>query len=654
MSALVIPAIFEAIDRVTAPLRKMEAAASRFSTLANNSISTNERWFKKLTPVLSDTTREMMNFAKSAAIASGIVGGIYFSFNQLSQFESNLASFRTIVSDLSDSEFGKFREQIFLVAKDTKKSSVEIADSFSRIAGLNADFAKTADGLGAISKAAITLSKASGDDLTTSTESLVGIMNQFKFAATDADRVINVLAAGQAVGAASITQTAASFKNFGSVASGANISIEESIGLIQTLGKYSLFGEEAGTKLRGSILKLQNSGLGYKNGQFNINSALEETLKKYNSLGSAKKKDAYLNQVFGAENITAGRILLTNIDIFKDYTKSVTGTSEAEKAAAINSNTLTNRITELKNTFINLLTSTDESSFGLTLLKNSIVFITDNMGTLITVAMGIVGFFALWKFWIITTKLSLLGMKAVSSIFFLVDMVKYIASTRGLTFAQAAWAIATEGATGAMTALNLAMKANPIGFIIIGVTLLIALIATIVKKWDDWGAALVIFLGPLGGIISLIQSFRKNWNLVLQSFKNGGIISGIKAIGAVILDAIIYPIQQLLEVIGRITGLQWASDAANSINNFREKIGTGDRAMAKTNMESNWQNSNTPFPMRSYPSINPDDARNQLMMQKFDAKNLIEIQVKDESGKSSVSKNTGGIPIKTTTTMAQY
>src|SRR5690606_2954019 len=161
-------------------------------------------------------------------------------------------------------------------------------------------------------KATITLSRASNQDLGTSAENLTGIMNQYDLAADQAARTINVLAGGQAVGAASIAQLAESFKNVGATAKTSNLSLEQTVGILEVLAKFNLMGAEAGTKLRGAIGKLQDAGLGYKNGLFNINDALAEAIKKYDKLTTAKKKDAFIQKVFGTENKTAGLILMNN------------------------------------------------------------------------------------------------------------------------------------------------------------------------------------------------------------------------------------------------------------------------------------------------------------------------------------------------------
>lgn len=592
MAAFTIPSIFTAIDKFSAPVRAMANATQTFAEKAESAVARADRQFRKLSGgIISETSRQFFAFASAAAVAAAVVGGASFSVKSLQDYETAVQSFRTIVSDATDQEFAAYREQINKVASDTRKSSIEVAQSFEKIAGLNSTFAETADGLAAVSNASIILAKASGMELGASAENLVGIMNQFSIGALEAEKTINILAAGQAVGAANISQTAEAFKNFGSTASSANITLEESVGLIQTLGKYSIMGAEAGTKLRGAVSKLQEAGVGYASGQFSINDALAEAKEKIDKLSSAKEKDEAISKMFGLENKNAGLILLGNIQTFKDYTAGVTGTSEANKAAAINSSTLAVKIEELKAGWINLLTSSSAAGSGLNTVKNIISFVTDNLSTIVTVLTGVVAIFAVWKVGIIATQLALGAYNIILGVSNALSATSVMLTTEN-AIAQKAYFITTKIMTGALwlydaaviavniatalmtgnfAALNAVMMANPIGLIIGAIVILTAVVVAIIAKWNEWGAALAIFLGPLGLVISLVQSFRRNWDMLVEAFQTGGIIGALKAIGSIFIDAILMPLQQLLQIASKLPGKagEWAASGAAKIEAFR-------------------------------------------------------------------------------------
>lgn len=488
-ATLKVPIIFTAMDKISSVVKKMGRGVGGFGKKMEVGIAKGNRLFNKLTPSIGEAGKQMLSFLSTAAIAASIISGLNFGKDSLIDYEDAIASFRTIVSDLTNKEFANYETAVGNVAKETKISAVEVAKSFENIAGLNADFAKTSEAISIVSKSAIVLAKASRDELGPAAENLVGIMNQFGFEANKADKTINVLAAGQAVGAASITQTAESFKNFGSVASGSNITLEESVALIQTMGKFSVFGAEAGTKLRGSVLKLQKAGIGYASGQFQINDALEEARKKLDKLKTAKQKDLFLNKMFGAENVSTGRILLSNIDTFKNFTEGVTGTSEAQKAAAINSNTLKVKLEQVKASFVNVLTSSDNAKAGLGSAKEVVGFLADNMGQIVAIGLKLIMFFAAWKLALVTAKIALVAynialgaygaLTGAASINIGKNAVALAAYKIVLAVVTAATWIATAASTAFAIAMNLGLW--PILAIIAAIGAIIAIFV----YWDE-------------------------------------------------------------------------------------------------------------------------------------------------------------------------
>lgn len=486
-ATLRIPTEFSAVDKFTAVVSKMAKNVSSFTKGVGSAV---ESVNSKINSVFSS-----LGTLSQLALGVGLAGIFMGGLEALKEYETAVASFRTIVSDLTDTEFASYKGAMEEVARTTKKSAIDVAKSFESIAGLNAKFAETAEGISAVSKAAITLSKASGDELQVSAENLVGIMNQFSLEATEADRVINVLAAGQAVGAASITQSSEAYKNFGSVAAGANITLEESVGLIQTLGKFSIFGAEAGTKLRGATLQLQKAGLGYKSGQFNINDALADAQKITSKLTTQRAKDTFMLKTFGAENISVGKIILGNIDTYKEYTKGVTGTSEAQKAAEINSNTLANRYQELKNSLVNMLVSNNEASEGLTIMKDALVFVTENLSSIVKWVIYTTSAFISFKIALFAVRAISLAYNTVLGIMIALNYAQGISIAKN-TIALNAWYVTTmivEKATklwaAAQWLINVAMSANPIGLIIIAIAALVAGIVWLVSNVEGWGEA---------------------------------------------------------------------------------------------------------------------------------------------------------------------
>ena len=450
-----IPTVFTAVDKFSAPVKKMTSNVSKFAQKAERGVARGERAFRKLTPALSSAAKQFLSFASAAAVGAAIVGGIAFSVKAIKDYEDALASTQAITGT-SNEEFKAFRKQIEDVAKTTKKSSVEVAKGFEIVGSAAPELLENADALGKVTKASITLSKASGDDLATSARNLTGVMNQFSLTGgRAAERTMNVLAAGSKVGSANITQVGESMKNFGSVAASANLTLEESVSLVEVMGKFSLFGAEAGTKLRGSVLKLQKAGLGYTSGQFNMNDALAEAKVKFDALATAKEKDAFLNKTFGAENVSTGKILMNNTKLFEQYTKGVTGTNTATQQAEVKSDTLSNRLEELKAGWINMITGSGGASKALDGVKRAIVFVTENLDTIVSVGSKLLLFLGSFKVALVVARGAIKAYNVV---------------TKAITAAQWLW--------------NSAMMANPIGLIIAAVAALAVGVYALSKAFD--------------------------------------------------------------------------------------------------------------------------------------------------------------------------
>jgi TP901 family phage tail tape measure protein len=552
IAALTIPAIFTAVDRLTAPFKNMNNAVSGFARNAEVAAARADRAFNKMLPSFGEKTNEVIDYAKGIVGVQSAIEAIKFSATSILDYEDAVLSFRTIVSDLTDNEFAAYEKQIGIVADITKKSSVDIAKSFEVIAGLNAEFANTAEGLGMVTQSVSTLAKASRMDMGAAAESLIGIMNQFNYSVEQSDRVINVLAAGQAVGAASINQTADALTNFGAVAKGANITIEQSTGLIQLLASKGQLGAEAGSRLRAAIVKLQAAGVGYASGVFNINDALTELKGQYDALRSPMERDAMLSKTFGLESITTGSILLNNIDAYKQFTTAVTGTSEAQKAAEINSKSLRARLGELVNTFVTAISTADSTKGGIGLLSGAIGWLTDNMGWLLDIAVPLLGI-------LLGVKVAIWGIAFVSKV--------AAAWTAGLNFVMGIGAVIN----GTYATSAFATQAGMYGMAVAAGVLEAA-------QWllntAFYGFPVVWIIAGIAALIYIIVKLVQHWDKVREAFKVGGILGAIKEIGKVLLDVVLAPLQAILSIIAKITGADWAKNGKMAIEVFRSNMGT--------------------------------------------------------------------------------
>ena len=146
---------------------------------------------------------------------------------------------------------------------------------------------------------------------------------------------------------------------------------------------------------------------------------------------------------------------------------------------------------------------------------------------------------------------------------------------------------ATIGSMMAQKALNAAMLNNPVGWVIAGITALVALVVIAITYWDSWGAGILSwggialtvftkFLGPLGLIITAFVAIYKNWENIVTAFSSDGIIGGIKAIGLTLANSLLQPIEWILFALEKMNLI--SSDKFENFKNFREGMLGGNKA----------------------------------------------------------------------------
>ena len=120
-----------------------------------------------------------------------------------------------------------------------------------------------------------------------------------------------------------------------------------------------------------------------------------------------------------------------------------------------------------------------------------------------------------------------------------------------------------------MTALNVVMLANPIGALIAIIAAMVAYIGIAIYKWNEFGASIMLLMGPVGWLVNAFMSIKTHWTSITSAFRDGGFFEGIKRIGVVLMDSMLYPIQQLMGLIAKVTGFDWAKSAHDSVMKFR-------------------------------------------------------------------------------------
>lgn len=311
--------------------------------------------FSKMQTICSKMTS--VNFAAWATNVQNAFDGLASLSESGTGFQQSIADLQAITGIV-----GKDLQAISHAARETGKQSglgaKGAVDAFTLLASQIQIDKIGLQGLMQLQKETITLAQAGGLEMADAATAMAATINQFGLEASEANRVINVLAAGSKYGAAEVADLAQSFKVSGATAAAAGLSVEQTAGAIEVLSQMNLKGAEAGTALRNIILKLQTT-LGIDLSNVGLAKALDGLKPKL-------QDTTYLAKVFGAENIAAAQYLITNAQAVDEMTAAVTSSNVAQEQAAIRTDTVAEKMKQIQARIDDMKISLFEMTGGLT------------------------------------------------------------------------------------------------------------------------------------------------------------------------------------------------------------------------------------------------------------------------------------------------
>lgn len=452
--AFIIPTIFTASNQLSRPLAQMQQGMQNLAATANGT----KRALQGMMSVLGEDTNNRLNYMISLGKAMAVTGTALFAGKSLMDYDRAITKFRTIVSDLNDADFGKFKKEMNLAAKSVNASAVEMFQAAEVIAGLDEKFAANPALLADMSKAAYTLSKGGFMELADAAEGMTGIMLQFNMQAAEADRVINALAAGTAKGGASIASQIESLRKFGSEAYRANMSLEMTIGTLQAIAP-KVKSAEAGDALSAIMIRMRRAMVGIRGGEFNFINAIDDINNRMAQMGDNATKNLFLDNLFGADRSSIGAFVLAQRDNIVRLTAAVTATNEAHRAAQIASSSLGGRIEAVKNKFVNFVTQSERSNYLMTKFNNLLRFVSDNFTLLMQIATPFVSLMVFLKTYTLGAALALKVYTGYTRLYAVYQGIATVA-TKGNIWALRANKDALYAATIASKFLNASLAAQ--------------------------------------------------------------------------------------------------------------------------------------------------------------------------------------------------
>lgn len=290
-------------------------------------------------------TRLVGVFAGVAAVTKAVSIG--------TKFQDSLADLSSITGTAGE-DLAFLSDESKRLGKTWQTSAAETALGFKLVASAKSELLKDPKGLSKVTESVLLLKNATGLDLATSALAATESLNLFGAGAEDANRFVNVLAAGSKVGASEVFETAAAIRKAGTAASGLGVPFEETNALIQVLAKNGQKAQLAGTGLKTVLLKLEDTG--FKKLQPSVVGATQA----FENLAAMNLDNVTKMELFGLEGFNVGSILERNVPLIRQWTDELTGTSIASDQAAVRMATISAKARGLGVTISNAVIRTFE------------------------------------------------------------------------------------------------------------------------------------------------------------------------------------------------------------------------------------------------------------------------------------------------------
>ena len=527
-----VEAIFKAVDKITAPVTKIQNRVGRFTRRAGAG-------FERLNDRVKKFTGGIKKAGVVASAAMLVTGGAMADvITTGAQFEQTLVS----AAAKFPGEIRKGTEafkQLETAARETgattEFSASQSAEALNFLAMAGFDAQASVAALPGV----VDLATAAGLDLAAATDIASDSLGAFGLAVKDPvqlgknlARVNDVLAKTATSANTTIEDLFESIKEGGPVAVTAGASMETYAALAGTLANAGIKASKSGTTLKNMFLTLSAPSkeaasilkrLGVQtvdaNGDMlDIVDVLGNLNKSLDGLGTAERSRV-LEGIFGKIPIAGVNVLLdAGADKLSEYRKQLEAAEGASgKMAATMRDTVQGRLNSLQSAIEGVKISIFSMNEG------PLADVIDTMTEWVRANEGL-----------IASEIGGFLQNLIENFEMIVVWGKRIAILLGVIFAIS---FALKGLVLVLTAVNLVMAANPLVLITLGIMALIAAIAAAIIWWDEIKeaflglpgpvqAAIAVLTGPIGWLIDAAVLIMDHWAPIKDFFATlwGGIV----------------------------------------------------------------------------------------------------------------------------------
>lgn len=518
-----VETVFKAVDRVTAPVRRIQNSVGKFTRSATRGLRTVNR-------TLSKTISGMRRLGKYAAVgvtsltlalSAGAASGV--------QFEQAITNVGAVALQTRE-QIAPLEQMALDLGRSTKFTATESANAMEVLAraGFNTNEILQA------TPAVLSAAAASGLEIADVANHVSNALKGMGLEASEAGRVADILSLASARTNSSIGSLGESLSNAASTARSLGVPIEDLVSSVALLQDVGLDASVAGSAVNVMLTKMaapsagiqkrmKQLGLSFKDAKGDMLS-FPEVLEQLNE--ATKRAGGNFDQVaFLAELVgLRGQKAAANLAVLFESGKFSTLSDELRNAEGSAKKMADLRMNTVQGSLLLLGSAVDALKvkiFGLQAgpLKKLIDDLTE------------------W----VSVNQDLIAPKVaewIGSVFrgtqaFFVFLREHGGTVWNVIKSFGALVIVLKTLSVVMGVVNLVMMANPIGLIVVAIAALSLAVAGAIIWWDDLKEAMVgmsdaaraalgMLLGPLATLLDMPALIMANWDPVKDFFKGIG------------------------------------------------------------------------------------------------------------------------------------
>lgn len=292
-------------------------------------------------------------------IAVGAIGGLAAMFvgsaKASEEFEVSIRQLSALTG-ASGEDLEDLKQKVLDLSDETGKSAPEIADAFKLIGSQSPQLLKNSDALADVTKAAITLSKASGMDVVDSGKAVTTVMNQMGVSADNAGHIIDAMAKAAQAGSGDIDYITTALEKSGSMAASVGVSFDEITAAIEMMADKESSADVAGSQLKSTLLKLAVS----KNDAFNPEKA-GSFKKALDNIANSGMTTAEKIALVGESNVVTLNNLIKSRNELGNMDKELKNSAGTAEDMALKQMGLSGAVAKVANSWNNFMTRLGET-----------------------------------------------------------------------------------------------------------------------------------------------------------------------------------------------------------------------------------------------------------------------------------------------------